>query len=156
MRRRTQEARCALALAHTRTPPPPPEPSALDPGPTRTPVASTLAARFALARALARALALALATNRAPSTFARHARPHLSPDTMAVHLDVMDPAARNDMLLKSAATSLSSKLVSGHKEFFAKMVVDAVNQVRPLHSANTQPDPNPEPDPRPNPNPAQL
>mmetsp|Transcript_27648 Transcript_27648/g.70046 ORF Transcript_27648/g.70046 Transcript_27648/m.70046 type:complete len:565 (+) Transcript_27648:49-1743(+) len=50
-------------------------------------------------------------------------------DTMAVHLDVMDPAARNDMLLKSAATSLSSKLVSGHKEFFAKMVVDAVNQV---------------------------
>ena len=48
---------------------------------------------------------------------------------MAVHLDVMDPAARNDMLLKSAATSLSSKLVSGHKEFFAKMVVDAVNQV---------------------------
>jgi T-complex protein 1 subunit eta len=50
-------------------------------------------------------------------------------DSMAVHLDVMDPAARNDMLLKSAATSLSSKLVSGHKEFFAKMVVDAVNQV---------------------------
>ena len=129
MRRRTQEARCALALAHTRTPPPPPEPSALDPGPTRTPVASTLAARVALAPALA--LALALATNRAPSTFARHARPHLSPDTMAVHLDVMDPAARNDMLLKSAATSLSSKLVSGHKEFFAKMVVDAVNQAHP-------------------------
>ena len=60
------------------------------------------------------------------------------------------------MLEKSAATSLNSKLVSGHKEFFAKMVVDAVNQVRPLHSANTQPDPNPEPDPRPNPNPAQL
>ena len=75
---------------------------------------------------------------------------------MAVHLDVMDPAARNDMLLKSAATSLSSKLVSGHKEFFAKMVVDAVNQARPLHSANTQPDPNPEPDPRPNSSPAQL
>ena len=77
-------------------------------------------------------------------------------DTLAVHLDVMDPAARNDMLHKSAATSLSSKLVSGHKEFFAKMVVDAVNQARPLHSANTQPDPNSEPDPRPNPNPAQL
>ena len=50
-------------------------------------------------------------------------------DSMAVHLDVMDPSARNDMLLKSAATSLSSKLVSGHKEFFAKMVVDAVNAV---------------------------
>ena len=30
------------------------------------------------------------------------------------------------MLEKSAATSLNSKLVSGHKEFFAKMVVDAV------------------------------
>ena len=62
-------------------------------------------------------------------TFTSHPHPHVSPDSMAVHLDVMDPAARNDMLLKSAATSLSSKLVSGHKEFFAKMVVDAVNQV---------------------------
>ena len=76
---------------------------------------------------------------------------------MAVHLDVMDPAARNDMLLKSAATSLSSKLVSGHKEFFAKMVVDAVNQARPpAQREHTEPDPSPEPDPRPNPNPAQL
>jgi T-complex protein 1 subunit eta len=37
-----------------------------------------------------------------------------------------DPAKRRDMLEKSAATSLNSKLVSGHKEFFAKMVVDAV------------------------------
>ena len=51
-------------------------------------------------------------------------------DTLAIQLDVMDPAARNDMLHKSAATSLSSKLVSGHKEFFAKMVVDAVNAVQ--------------------------
>jgi len=47
-------------------------------------------------------------------------------DELAVHLDEKDPAARRDMLEKSAATSLSSKLVSGHKEFFAKMVVDAV------------------------------
>ena len=39
---------------------------------------------------------------------------------------VQDPAKRRDMLEKSAATSLNSKLVSGHKEFFAKMVVDAV------------------------------
>lgn len=31
-----------------------------------------------------------------------------------------------DMLERQAATSLSSKLVSGHKAFFAKMVVDAV------------------------------
>ena len=38
------------------------------------------------------------------------------------------------MLEKSAATSLNSKLVSpGHKEFFAKMVVDAV-----LRSTRTQ------------------
>ena len=39
---------------------------------------------------------------------------------------LQDPAKRRDMLEKSAATSLNSKLVSGHKEFFAKMVVDAV------------------------------
>merc|ERR1719440_296568 len=45
---------------------------------------------------------------------------------LAVHLDAKDPANRRDMLEKSAATSLNSKLVSGHKEFFAKMVVDAV------------------------------
>ena len=44
-------------------------------------------------------------------------------DELSVHLDEsMDPNARRDMLEKSAATSLSSKLVSGHKEFFAKMV----------------------------------
>uniref|UniRef100_A0A6T7Z7N3 T-complex protein 1 subunit eta n=1 Tax=Prymnesium polylepis TaxID=72548 RepID=A0A6T7Z7N3_9EUKA len=47
-------------------------------------------------------------------------------DELAVHLDEQEPGARRDMLEKSAATSLSSKLVSGHKEFFAKMVVDAV------------------------------
>lgn len=43
-------------------------------------------------------------------------------DELAVHLNEQDPAARRDMLERSAATSLSSKLVSGHKEFFAKMV----------------------------------
>ncbi|KAL1503628.1 hypothetical protein AB1Y20_012104 [Prymnesium parvum] len=47
-------------------------------------------------------------------------------DELSVHLDAKEPNARRDMLEKSAATSLSSKLVSGHKEFFAKMVVDAV------------------------------
>merc|ERR1719198_506924 len=47
-------------------------------------------------------------------------------EELAVHLDAKDPAKRRDMLEKSAATSLNSKLVSGHKEFFAKMVVDAV------------------------------
>jgi len=35
------------------------------------------------------------------------------------------------MLEKSAATSLNSKLVSGHKDFFAKMVVDAVLSLDP-------------------------
>merc|ERR1719440_1619035 len=45
---------------------------------------------------------------------------------IAVQLDAAEPAKRRDMLEKSAATSLNSKLVSGHKEFFAKMVVDAV------------------------------
>lgn len=43
-------------------------------------------------------------------------------DELAVHLDEKEPNARRHMLEKSAATSLSSKLVSGHKEFFAKMV----------------------------------
>jgi len=45
---------------------------------------------------------------------------------LAVKLDEKSPEKRRDMLEKSAATSLNSKLVSGHKEFFAKMVVDAV------------------------------
>merc|ERR1719231_255633 len=45
---------------------------------------------------------------------------------IAVKLNEKSPEKRRDMLEKSAATSLNSKLVSGHKEFFAKMVVDAV------------------------------
>merc|ERR1719446_879609 len=45
---------------------------------------------------------------------------------IAVKLNEETPEKRRDMLEKSAATSLNSKLVSGHKEFFAKMVVDAV------------------------------
>jgi len=47
-------------------------------------------------------------------------------EELAIKLESKDPAERRDMLEKSAATSLNSKLVSGHKEFFAKMVVDAV------------------------------
>jgi len=47
-------------------------------------------------------------------------------EELAVRLESKDPATRRDMLEKSAATSLNSKLVSGHKEFFSKMVVDAV------------------------------
>ena len=45
---------------------------------------------------------------------------------IAVQLSNQTAETRRDMLEKSAATSLNSKLVSGHKEFFAKMVVDAV------------------------------
>jgi len=47
-------------------------------------------------------------------------------DELSVKLNEQEDGARRDMLEKSAATSLSSKLVSGHKNFFAKMVVDAV------------------------------
>jgi len=50
---------------------------------------------------------------------------------LAVKLDTEAPDKRRDMLEKSAATSLNSKLVSGHKEFFAKMVVDAVLSLDP-------------------------
>lgn len=46
-------------------------------------------------------------------------------DSLAVNLEQSGGEVRA-MLEKSAATSLSSKLVSGHKQFFAKMVVDAV------------------------------
>ena len=42
-------------------------------------------------------------------------------DSIAVDLKTQSPEATRDMLEKSAATSLSSKLVSGQKQFFAKM-----------------------------------
>jgi hypothetical protein len=41
------------------------------------------------------------------------------------------PVQTREMLEKAAATSLNSKLVSGHKHFFAKMVVDAVLSLDP-------------------------
>lgn len=47
-------------------------------------------------------------------------------DELAVDLKDQTGAKQREMLEKSAATSLSSKLVSGQKEFFAKMVCDAV------------------------------
>ena len=43
-------------------------------------------------------------------------------EELAIHLNADKPEERRDMLEKSAMTSLNSKLVSGHKEFFAKMV----------------------------------
>ena len=42
-----------------------------------------------------------------------------------------DAAARRRFLENCAATALQSKLVAGHKEFFARMVVDAVTQLDP-------------------------
>ena len=47
-------------------------------------------------------------------------------DTLAIHLKETTSEKTREMLEKSAATSLSSKLVSGQRDFFAKMVVDAV------------------------------
>uniref|UniRef100_A0A6S9TJZ6 CCT-eta n=1 Tax=Chrysotila carterae TaxID=13221 RepID=A0A6S9TJZ6_CHRCT len=47
-------------------------------------------------------------------------------DELEVKLDMQTPEKLREMLEKSAGTSLSSKLVSGQKAFFAKMVVDAV------------------------------
>jgi len=47
-------------------------------------------------------------------------------DELAVKLSEQSEEETREMLEKSASTSLSSKLVSGQKAFFAKMVVDAV------------------------------
>lgn len=44
---------------------------------------------------------------------------------------LQDVQERNDLLQKCASTSLNSKLVSGEKEFFSKMVVDAVATLDP-------------------------
>lgn len=41
-----------------------------------------------------------------------------------------------ELLEKCAATALSSKMVAGHKEFFAKMVVDAVQMLDDLLPLN--------------------
>lgn len=43
-----------------------------------------------------------------------------------VDVSVNDPGKFRDMLIRCAGTALNSKLISGHKEFFSTMVVDAV------------------------------
>eukprot|EP00890_Picochlorum_soloecismus_P001132 jgi/Picsp_1/2019/NSC_05485-R1_protein len=48
-----------------------------------------------------------------------------------IHKDKSDQE-RKDLLEKCAVTSLNSKLVSGEKEFFATMVVDAVTMLDPM------------------------
>eukprot|EP01134_Creolimax_fragrantissima_P000138 CFRG0138T1 len=45
---------------------------------------------------------------------------------IAVQISRTDEGATRDMLLKCAATSMSSKLLSSHSKFFTEMVVDAV------------------------------
>ena len=47
-----------------------------------------------------------------------------------------DPAKHRDLLMKCAATTLSSKLVARQKDFFAKLVVDAVMDLDTLLPLN--------------------
>lgn len=47
-------------------------------------------------------------------------------DELAVPLDKSNPDEQRALLEKCAATALSSKLIHQQKDFFAKMVVDAV------------------------------
>lgn len=55
---------------------------------------------------------------------------------IAVKLEAGDPKTKRSLLEKCALTSLSSKLISQQKEFFAKMVVDAVLQLDELLPLN--------------------
>lgn len=48
-------------------------------------------------------------------------------DDISINLSNKSQQEKTSLLLKCAETTLTSKLVSGHKEFFAKMVVDAVS-----------------------------
>ncbi|CAL8096535.1 unnamed protein product [Calicophoron daubneyi] len=48
---------------------------------------------------------------------------------LACHIKKAEPGEQRILLEKCARTALSSKLVAGHKEFFAKLVVDAVTQL---------------------------
>lgn len=50
-------------------------------------------------------------------------------DEIKVKLDHSNSKITNDMLYKCASTSLNSKLISRQKDFFAKMVVDAVQHL---------------------------
>ncbi|BEI86773.1 hypothetical protein CcaverHIS002_0701190 [Cutaneotrichosporon cavernicola] len=50
---------------------------------------------------------------------------------IAVHIDKSDPVRFRDLLLKTAGTSMSSKLIHSQMPFFSKMVVDAVSSLDP-------------------------
>ena len=60
-------------------------------------------------------------------------------DAIAVKLDELTGEKRREMLEKAAATSLSSKLVASHKEFFAKMVRDRGDPPTPARPAPLPP-----------------
>ena len=51
---------------------------------------------------------------------------------LAIPVTSDDPVKTRDMLVKCARTSLNSKLVSGEKDFFAEMVVSAVQKLDPV------------------------
>jgi len=55
---------------------------------------------------------------------------------ISVKIKKDDPNELRDLLEKCAATALSSKLVSAHKEYFSKMVVDAVTTLDELMPLN--------------------
>ena len=60
---------------------------------------------------------------------------------ISVHTQKDNVAEQRAMLEKCAATSLSSKLIAQHKEFFSKMVVDAVthlDEMLPLSMIGTK------------------
>jgi len=51
---------------------------------------------------------------------------------LAISIEGKDEADKRSLLEKCAQTTLSSKLVGGEKEFFAKMVVDTVSSLDPV------------------------
>lgn len=50
---------------------------------------------------------------------------------MAVSLEGRSLEEKKDLLRKCAMTSMNSKLVSGEKDFFADLIVDAVSKLDP-------------------------
>lgn len=56
--------------------------------------------------------------------------------SIAVRIEKKDDGQHRALLEKCAMTTLNSKLIAGHKEFFAKMVVDAVMQLDDLLPLN--------------------
>lgn len=53
---------------------------------------------------------------------------------LAIDINKSDPSERREMLVRCASTALNSKLISGYKDFFARMAVDAVLHLDPRQS----------------------